>query len=92
MNTQFLLMAQYDGLVIIPLTRVCEDYFCHLTQQQLLRKVVAGEIDLPITRIEKSQKSAKGVHIQDMAKYIDDQRAKALKENEQLQGRLRKGC
>ena len=31
MNTLFLLMAQYNGLAIVPLERVCNDYFQHLT-------------------------------------------------------------
>jgi hypothetical protein len=35
-------------------------------------------------RIEKSQKSAKGVHIQDLADYIDARRAEAGKELEQM--------
>ncbi|MDH1055270.1 pyocin activator PrtN family protein [Aquipseudomonas alcaligenes] len=90
MNTAFLLMAQYDGLAIIPLERVCNDYFAHLTPEKLLRKAGSGEIDLPITRIEGSQKSAKGVHLTDLAAYLDTQRAKAVAENDKLHGRFKK--
>ena len=90
MNTLFLLMAQYDGQAVIPLTRVCTDYFSHLTAEKLQRKAMAGEIDLPITRMEGSQKAARGVHVQDLAKYLDDQRAKAIIENDKMQGRYRK--
>ena len=90
MNTLFLLMAQYDGQPIIPLARVCEDYFSHLTPEKLQRKAMAGEVDLPITRMEGSQKSARGVHLQDLAKYLDEQRAKAIIENDKLHGRYRK--
>jgi Pyocin activator protein PrtN len=63
MKTAFLLMAQYDGLAVIP---------------------VAGEIDLPIVRMESSQKSAKGVHVHDLAAYLDKQVEAARKECEQL--------
>jgi hypothetical protein len=49
-------------------------------------KIALGEIALPLVRIEKSQKSAKGVHIQDLADYIDARRAEARKECEQLSG------
>ncbi|HHM0556820.1 TPA: pyocin activator PrtN family protein, partial [Pseudomonas aeruginosa] len=49
MNTLFLLMAQYNGLAIIPLNRVCADYFSHLTVEQFQRKVLAGQIQIPIT-------------------------------------------
>lgn len=87
MNTAFLLMAQYSGAAIIPLDLVCRDYFQHLTPQQLARKAQAGEIDLPITRIEGSQKAARGVHLQDLAGWIDRRRAAAQKECDQLQGR-----
>ncbi|MET1080283.1 MAG: pyocin activator PrtN family protein [Pseudomonas sp.] len=86
MNTAFLLMAQYDGAAIIPLDRVCSDYFSHLTPEMFQRKVLAGQIRIPITRIEQSQKSAKGVHLQDLALYLDVQRAAAVKECGQLNG------
>jgi hypothetical protein len=74
MNTLFLLMAQYDGKAVVPVDIVCRDYFSHLTIQKFLRKVSAGEIDLPLVRAERSQKSAKGVHLQDLALYIDKRR------------------
>jgi hypothetical protein len=32
LNTVFLLMAQYNGKIIIPLADVCRDYFSHLTR------------------------------------------------------------
>lgn len=85
-NTVFLLMAQYNGAAIVPIEAVCRDYFRHLTVEKLLRKLLAGQISLPIIRIESSQKAAKGVHITDLAAYIDNQREKALKESRQLSG------
>lgn len=87
MNTAFLLMAQYNGQVIIPLDRVCEDYFRHLTPEKFLRKVISGEIDLPIVRMEGSQKAARGVHLSDLARYLDAQHQKATIENDKLHGR-----
>jgi Pyocin activator protein PrtN len=83
-NTAFLLMAQYNGAAIVPLELVCRDYFRHLTAEKLLRKALAGQIKLPIVRIEDSQKAARGVHLSDLAEYIDRQRAKAIKECAQL--------
>ena len=84
MKTSFLLMAQYDGLAVIPVEWVCRDYFRHLTVEKFLRKVLAGEISLPIVRMELSQKSAKGVHVNDLATYLDKQADAARKECEQL--------
>ena len=79
-----MLMAQYDGLAVIPLDWVRRDYFRHLKVEKLLRKVQAGEIALPIVRIEGSQKCAKGVHLSDLASYLDKQAEAARKECEQL--------
>lgn len=91
MKTLFVLMAQYNGQVVIPLDRVCKDYFTHLTTDMFQRKVMAGQIKIPITRMEASQKSAKGVHITDLAEYLDMQRAAAIKECNQLNSALRRG-
>lgn len=86
MQTAFLLLAQYDGQAVIPLDVVCRDWFRHLTPSKLIHKTTHGEIALPIIRMETSQKAAKGVHINDLAAYIDRQREAALKEMNQLNG------
>ncbi|VWC05409.1 Pyocin activator protein PrtN [Burkholderia lata] len=87
MNTWYILMAQYGAMAVVPIDLVCRDYFSHLTPEQLVRKVGLGEIALPLVRIEGSKKSAKGVHVEDLAKWIDARRAAAVKECEQLCGR-----
>ena len=84
MKTAFILMAQYDGMAVVPLEIVCRDYFRHLTVEKMVRKVMAGEIALPIVRMEASQKAAKGVHINDLAAYLDKQAEAARKECDQL--------
>jgi len=87
MNTAFLLMAQYNAQVVIPLATVVRDYFPHLSPDKFLRKVTMGEINIPLLRIEAgSQKAAKGVHITDLAQYLDERRAAAIKEAKQLSG------
>ncbi|WP_353191823.1 pyocin activator PrtN family protein [Pandoraea pnomenusa] len=84
MNTTFLLMAQYGAVAVVPIDLVCRDYFSHLSAEKLTRKIGAGDIALPLVRMEGSQKSAKGVHVEDLAKYIDERRAAAVKECKQL--------
>jgi hypothetical protein len=86
--TLFLLMAQYHGRTVIPLDEVCRDVFGHLTVEKLLRKVLRGDIALPIVRIETSQKAQRGVHLSDLAAYIDKRRAAAIKECLQLAGTI----
>lgn len=85
-NTAFLLMAQYNAAAVIPIEAVCRDYFSHLTPAKLVRKISAGEIALPLVRMEQSQKAAKGVHLQDLAKWLDDRTEAARKECRQLCG------
>jgi hypothetical protein len=84
MKTVFLLMAQYDGLAVIPVDMVCRDYFRHLTVEKFLRKVLSGEISIPVVRMEGNQKCAKGIHVNDLAAYLDKQTEAARKECEQL--------
>ncbi|MCV9960798.1 pyocin activator PrtN family protein [Pararhizobium sp. BT-229] len=84
MNTAFLLLAQYNGKAVIPLNDVCRDYFSHLTTEIFLRKVAKGEIRIPVVRMEDSQKAAKGIHLQDLADYLDARKAEAAEELRQL--------
>ncbi len=84
MNTMFLLMAQYDGRAIVPIQTVRADYFPHLKLDQFIRKLGSGDIKLPLVRMEPSQKAAKGVHLQDLADYLDIRRAAARRELEQM--------
>ena len=84
LNTSFLLLAQYGGQAIIPVDAVCRDYFSHLDVPKFLRKVNEGSIRIPLVRMEGSQKAAKGVHLQDLADYLDERREAGLKEFRQL--------
>lgn len=87
MNTAFLLMAQYNGKAVIPVEDVCRDYFSHLTPAQFVRKATEGKLDIPVVMIEGSQKATRGVHLGDLAAWIDKRREAARKECDQLQGR-----
>jgi Pyocin activator protein PrtN len=83
-NTAFLLIALYNGLPVIPLDRVCKDFF-GLSAEKFLKKVDHGDIKLPIVRMDPtSQKTAKGVHVSDLAEYIDKRTEAARKECAQL--------
>jgi hypothetical protein len=86
MKTIFLLMAQYDARPVIPLEWVQRDFFSHLDVKKLAAKCTTGEIRLPLVRTDpSSQKSPKGVGIQDLAQYLDDRQQAARKELQQLQ-------
>lgn len=86
MDTAFLLLARYSGQPILPVDVVCRDFFAHLSVPKFLLKIDRGEIGLPIVRMEQSQKSSKGVHITDLAIWIDKRREVALHECRALGG------
>jgi hypothetical protein len=84
--TLFLLMAQYGGRATVPVERVVADFFAHLTPEKFLRKALRGEIKIPILRIERSQKAQRHIHLNDLAQYLDERRAAATRERDQLCG------
>ena len=69
---------------MISVDEICRDYFPHLDSGKFIRKVGAGDIAIPMIRMEASQKTAKGVHVNDLADYIDRQADAARKECRQL--------
>ncbi|MBU2937005.1 pyocin activator PrtN family protein [Pacificibacter marinus] len=79
-------MAQYEGQAVIPADKVRADYFSHLTLPTFMRKINEGQLALPLVRMEASQKSAKGVHLQDLADYLDARRAEGQREFKQMYG------
>ena len=84
MNTSFLLMAQYNGSAVIPVELICRDYFTHLDPIKFVAKATKGEIRIPVVRMEGSAKSARGVHLVDLAAYIDNAAEAARKELAQI--------
>jgi len=86
MNTAFLLMARYDARAVIPIETIQKDFFPHLSLVKLVGKLQAGEIPLPMVRIEPSQKAARGVHVTDLAAYIDRRREMAQVELARMGG------
>jgi hypothetical protein len=84
MNTLFLLMAQYDGQAVISLSQVCADYM-GLTVEKFKAKQLSGEIAIPIVRLgANTQKAALGIHLKDLAEYIDRQRESAISDIRKL--------
>jgi hypothetical protein len=86
MKTSLILMAQYDGRAIIPLWQVCEHYFTHLKPDELAAKAQAGEIQIPIVHMDTSRRTSRGVHLADLATYIERQTKLARKECRKLTG------
>lgn len=77
MDTILILMARHQSRAIIPIEEVRRDYFTHLSLQKLISKLQSGEIALPMVRSDGSQKAMRGVHVADLAAYLDSRRAAA---------------
>ncbi|GJD57458.1 pyocin activator PrtN family protein [Methylobacterium dankookense] len=85
-QTSFLLMAMYEARPLIPVEWVARDFFSHLSPENLVRKISAGELDLPLVRMDKNPRCAKGVALVDLAAYLDRRIEAARKECQQLCG------
>lgn len=85
MKTVLMLMAFYDCRPIVPVAEVCRNFFYPLTSTVFLRKVTAGEIDLPLFQMEKHRNGTKFVHVTDLAAYIDRQRDGSSREQVRAQ-------
>lgn len=73
MKTVFLLMAEYDSPTI-PLEDIREKYF-KLSKEQAERKAKRHELPVPAFRTG-GQRSPWFVHVEELAKFIDDLNAK----------------
>jgi Pyocin activator protein PrtN len=57
--TVFLLMAQYHGKAVISVDEICRDYFPHLDSPTFIRKLGAGDIVIPMIRMEAVKRPPK---------------------------------
>lgn len=86
MNTVFLLLATYNR-PHIPLDRVREDYFPHMTERVFRAALANGSIALPTIRTDPtSKKSPVMVSITDLAAFLDARQKAAKKELEGVAG------
>ena len=78
MNTQLLLLAQYEK-AIIPLENICEEVF-GCARHTAITKAKSGNLPIPAFQLNDSQKSTWMIHINDLAKLIDEKRLEASKD------------
>lgn len=82
-RTAFLLMAQYEK-PLIPLELAAAD-FLQISTRLAKERAAAGTLPFPTMRLADSQKAPRFVHVDDLAKWIDDSRAEARKQWERSQ-------
>lgn len=79
-KTERLLMEKYERNLLVPVEVACRDFF-HLKPDKFLRKVALGQIKIPVVRMyDDSQKAAKAIRVDDLARYLDNRYDKAVKE------------
>lgn len=83
MNTMFLLMAEYETATV-SVDQICEKYF-GMKPAHAERKAALGQLPIPTFRAGASQKCPRMIHIQDLADYIDAQRAEGKVLHRQMQ-------
>ncbi|MGV7029632.1 pyocin activator PrtN family protein [Methylobacterium symbioticum] len=63
-----------------------EQLTCAWEREKLVRKIFAGDIPLPLVRIEASERCAKHVPLADVAKWIDDRMEEVRRECQAMHG------
>jgi hypothetical protein len=79
-STAQMLAAEHEGRTVLTAELVCKTYFAPMSYTVFLRKLKLGEIDLVVTRMGRSQKAPRLVHVEDLARYIDSRRKVAERE------------
>lgn len=75
MNTTLLLLAQFEKAVI-PLEDICEQFFS-LSPGKARRMASMNQLPIPTFRLNSSQKAPLCIHVDDLARHIDEERSKA---------------
>lgn len=78
MNTAFALLARFESPTI-PLELICEEFF-GLRRDKAYQRAAAEELPVPTFRASDSQKAPRLVHVDDLANFLDAQRATAKKQ------------
>ncbi len=78
MNTAYALLARFETPTV-PLERICEEFF-GMKKEKAYERAALNELPVPTFRAAESQKAPRLVHIEDLARWLDQQRAKARKE------------
>ena len=79
MNTALLLAARFDGSPVVPLDDIAAEFF-GISAKEANDLANKEELPVPTFRARESRKAPRLVHVTDLARWFDAQRAKALQE------------
>lgn len=83
MNTAFALLARFESPTV-KLEDICDEFF-GMGKEKAYQRAALNELPVPTFRTSESQKAPRMVHVDDLAKLLDEQRAAARIEWEQSQ-------
>lgn len=78
MNTAFALLARFESPTV-KLEDICDEFF-GMARDKAYQKASLNELPVPTFRASESQKAPRLVHVDDLAHYLDQQRAAARAE------------
>lgn len=84
MNTAFALLARYESPAV-KLDDICEEFF-GLDKEKAYAKANLNELPVPTFRARDSQKAPRMVHVDDLARLLDQRRVEARQEWERSNG------
>jgi hypothetical protein len=73
MNTAFALLARFETPAL-KLEDICEEFF-GLSRDKAYQRAATNELPVPTFRVADSVKAPRMVHVDDLAKLIDERRA-----------------
>jgi hypothetical protein len=73
-------LLDLHGKALLTPAEVCAAYFAPMSERVFHRKLLTGEIRLPVTRMGPGQKAPRMIHVEDLAKYIEERRKVAQNE------------
>ena len=83
MNTAFALLARFESPTV-KLEDICEEFF-GMTKTTAYQRAAVMDLPVPTFRGGSGQKAPRLVHVDDLAAYLDRQRAAAKREWEHAQ-------
>lgn len=78
MNTAFALLARFESPTV-KLEAICDEFF-GMGKDVAYARANLNELPVPTFRATESQKAPRLVHVDDLAKWLDEQRAAARAE------------
>lgn len=78
MNTAFALLARFESPTV-KLEDICEEFF-GMEKSKAYERAAVDALPVPTFRGTGSQKAPRLVHVDDLAKHLDEQRAHARME------------